>query len=576
MVLMLDEDYIFREGDKFIIKRDIGGRLIHFGSFNTLDDAIKHRDELDFDGWPIPKENPDPSIIEENIQKISEDEYIVFRFIDNEKEVFGPYNSLELAKKAKYNLKFTGWESDLDYVGSKYGRYIYKQHEKFVVRRVISGEFVDFGIFDSLDEAKKARDDLVFNNWGKYNIPRNRGYGKYITKLKDKFKVQRVINGEMISFGYYDTLEDATKARDKFESENWQNIPEQKRKNRYIHKTSRGYVIYKRIGGELKHFGTFRTLEEANKEKEILISNNWQLNKRKLDSTNYGRNIEFDGNYFTIERFVYNELRVYGVFKNKDLALKEKEKLQLNYWKAPYRLKTREYPYGENIVPFDYLFNVEFYQNGELKEFGPFHSFEEAVNKCNEIEADEDLEFGNVFQDKFDFDDDLDDNQKILLEIYNQVELIPEPKIPFPQADVFETFVEICKELNVAKSLTRDEIMDNFQINPRQYSFYISAGEYLGLIERSRSLEKRLSELGLEVFSGDSETINLDLTYLILEHKPFYDVFGLYLKNGKIPTSDEIFEVLRNNEIYNVDSEVTLKRRATSVRSWIKWIVDQF
>ena len=573
---MLDEDYIFREGDKFIIKRDIGGRLIHFGSFNTLDDAIKHRDELDFDGWPIPKENPDPSIIEENIQKISEDEYIVFRFIDNEKEVFGPYNSLELAKKAKYNLKFTGWESDLDYVGSKYGRYIYKQHEKFVVRRVISGEFVDFGTFDSLDEAKKARDDLVFNNWGKYNIPRNRGYGKYITKLKDKFKVQRVINGEMISFGYYDTLEDATKARDKFESENWQNIPEQKRKNRYIHKTSRGYVIYKRIGGELKHFGTFRTLEEANKEKEILISNNWQLNKRKLDSTNYGRNIEFDGNYFTIERFVYNELRVYGVFKNKDLALKEKEKLQLNYWKAPYRLKTREYPYGENIVPFDYLFNVEFYQNGELKEFGPFHSFEEAVNKCNEIEADEDLEFGNVFQDKFDFDDDLDDNQKILLEIYNQVELIPEPKIPFPQADVFETFVEICKELNVAKSLTRDEIMDNFQINPRQYSFYISAGEYLGLIERSRSLEKRLSELGLEVFSGDSETINLDLTYLILEHKPFYDVFGLYLKNGKIPTSDEIFEVLRNNEIYNVDSEVTLKRRATSVRSWIKWIVNLY
>ena len=42
----------------------------------------------------------------ENIQKISEDEYIVFRFIDNEKEVFGPYNSLELAKKAKYNLSF--------------------------------------------------------------------------------------------------------------------------------------------------------------------------------------------------------------------------------------------------------------------------------------------------------------------------------------------------------------------------------------------------------------------------------------------------------------------------------------
>lgn len=576
MILMLDEEYIFQEGDKFVIKRDIGGKLINFGSFNTLDEAIKYRDELDFDGWPIPKENPDPSIIEENIEKISEGEYIVFRFIGNEKEVYGPYNSLKTAQKAKYNLKFSGWESDLDHVGSKYGRYIYKQHEKFVVRRVISGEFVDFGTFNSLEEARKVRDDLVLNNWGDYNIPRNRGYGKYITKVNNKFKVQRLINGELINFGYYNTLEEATKARNKFESENWENIPEQKRKNKYIQKTSRGYAIYKRIDGELKYFGTFITLEEANKEKERLIANNWQLNKKGSDFTNYGRNIEFDGNYFTIERFVYNELRIYGVFKSKDLALKEKEKLQLSYWRAPYRLKTREYPYGENIVPFDYLFNVEIYQNGELKEFGPFYSFEEAANRCNEIEMDETTEFDNIFQDKLDLDDDLEDDQKILREIYNQVELIPEPKIPFPQADVFEIFVEICKELYVNESLTRDEIMDTFQINPRQYSFYISTGEYLGLIERNRSVNKTLSELGLDVFSGDSETINLDLTYLILEHKPFYDVLGLYFKNGEVPTSDEIFEVLKNNEIYNVDSDVTLKRRATSVRAWIKWIVDQF
>ena len=82
--------------------------------------------------------------------------------------------------------------------------------------------------------------------------------------------------------------------------------------------------------------------------------------------------------------------------------------------------------------------------------------------------------------------------------------------------------------------------------------------------------------MGEEVFAGDSETINLDLTYLILEHKPFYDVFSLYLKNREIPSSEEIFEVLKNNEIYNVNSDVTLRRRATSVRSWIRWIIDQY
>lgn len=57
----MNEDYIFKEGNKFIIKRNIGGELITFGSFNTLDDAISYRDDLDNDGWPIPKKQYDNS-----------------------------------------------------------------------------------------------------------------------------------------------------------------------------------------------------------------------------------------------------------------------------------------------------------------------------------------------------------------------------------------------------------------------------------------------------------------------------------------------------------------------------------
>lgn len=578
MILVFDEDYIFKENDKFVIKREFNGKLINFGSFDNLEDAVYYRDELKYDGWPIPKEATDSPIIEDNIEKISDNEYIVFRILNNKKDVYGPYVSLAAAKKAKYNLTFSGWESDLDYAGSKYGKYISKMSNKYVVRRIISGKYVEFGSFDNLKDAWKFRDELILNNWGKYNIKPSRGYGKYIAKVGKKYRVQKAINGKPVVFGVYETLEEATIARDRFESEKWQNVPDRSKasSNKYIYKTSRGYVIYKRIDGEVTYFGSFKTFEEASKERDKLIQNNWELKKDESDYTFYGKNIQFDGEYFTVEKFVYKDIRVYGVFKNKESALKLKNRLQLDSWMGPYRLKTKEYPYGENIVPYDYLFNVEIQQNGELKEFGPFHSFEEAVNKCNEIEEDEELEIKNVFQDKLNFEDDLKDNQKVLLNIYNQVYIIPEPKIPFPQADIFSTFVEICKELYVVKSLTRDEIMANFKLNPRQYSFYIAAGEYLGLIKRNRSLEKKLSKLGLKVFSGDLETINLDLIYLILEHKPFYDVFGLYLKKGEIPTSDEVFEVLKNNEIYNVDSDVTLKRRATTVRSWIKWIVDLY
>lgn len=406
------------------------------------------------------------------------------------------------------------------------------------------------------------------------NLKSNESYGKYITKSKDKFKVQKFVDGKIIGFGYYDTLEEAKKARDKFESENWQYVPKESDIHRNIHKTPRGYAIFKRIDGDMKHFGTFRTIEEALEEKERLIANNWELKKDEFDHADLKKNIQFDGNYYTIEKFAYNEIRVYGVFKNKDLALKEREKLSLNYWVAPYRLKTREYPYGENIVPYDFLFNVEFYQDNELKEFGPFFSFGEAVNKCCELEGEDKFLLEEV-QDTIDSDENIKEEHNFLQDIYDQIDLYPEPQVPFPQADVFEIFVEICKRLYSKGSLTREEIRDDFEINPRQYNFYISAGEYLGLIERKNTTNK-LSDLGLEVFSGDSETINLDLTFLILEHKPFYDVLGLYLESGEIPTSDEIFEVLKENEIYNIGSEVTLRRRATSVRSWIKWIVKLY
>lgn len=173
-------------------------------------------------------------------------------------------------------------------------------------------------------------------------------------------------------------------------------------------------------------------------------------------------------------------------------------------------------------------------------------------------------------------------NQKVIfsfeeiLSIFKSVPILKEPKIPFPQADIFEVFVEICEKLYQHKSLTREQIMKMFDINPRQYSFYISAGMYLGLINNEISKQRSLNQIGLGIFSLDIKERNLAIVKLILQHKPFHDVFRFYLDNERIPTSDEIFEILKGNKIYNVNSDVTLKRRATSVRSWIKWIVNLY
>ena len=176
----------------------------------------------------------------------------------------------------------------------------------------------------------------------------------------------------------------------------------------------------------------------------------------------------------------------------------------------------------------------------------------------------------------------LKNNQKIIFSfeeissIFKSVSIIREPKIPFPQADIFEIFIEICEKLYQHESLSKEQIMAMFDINPRQYSFYISAGMYLGLIDYEISNQRSLNQIGLGIFSLDIKKRNLAIVKLILQHKPFHEVFRFYLDNKRLPRSDEIFDILKQNKIYNVNSDVTLKRRAASVRSWIRWIINLY
>lgn len=160
-----------------------------------------------------------------------------------------------------------------------------------------------------------------------------------------------------------------------------------------------------------------------------------------------------------------------------------------------------------------------------------------------------------------------------LLNIYNSVNLIKEPKIPFPQADVFEVFIDICETLFKRGSLSRGTIMEVFNLKPRQYSFYKSAGEYLGLIKSNHLNLMELSEKGLGIFAFEEKEKKLGIVRLILQHKPFYEVFSIYVDEKRVPNKEEIFNVLKRNVIYNIDSDVTLKRRSSTVYNWIKWII---
>lgn len=103
-------------------------------------------------------------------------------------------------------------------------------------------------------------------------------YISYIPRVK-KYRVSRTTNnGQLHYYGQYNTLEEARNKKQQLIQEGWP-PPTRKRKKyntnpetRFIQKTSTGKYAVMRNG---TYYGTFRTLKDAQEERDWLIENDW-------------------------------------------------------------------------------------------------------------------------------------------------------------------------------------------------------------------------------------------------------------------------------------------------------------
>ena len=165
-----------------------------------------------------------------------------------------------------------------------------------------------------------------------------------------------------------------------------------------------------------------------------------------------------------------------------------------------------------------------------------------------------------------------------IVAIYKKVKIIPEPNnIPFPQANSFERIINLCEILYENTTLSRDEITYRYDFNSRQTNYYTDAGRYLGLIYKSRekgTIQYYLTQKGINLFSNSIKIRNLRFVEFILEHKPFYLTFKLYLERGKMPSKEEIVKIMKESNLYRIEAEKTFHRRASTITSWINWIIE--
>ena len=167
-------------------------------------------------------------------------------------------------------------------------------------------------------------------------------------------------------------------------------------------------------------------------------------------------------------------------------------------------------------------------------------------------------------------------NMELVQRILDEVRVVPEPEIPFPQADSFARVINLLELLKQKGSLLKAEITSNYDFDQRQTNYYTRAVMYLGLaqIKAVDGVSAYvLTEEGERLFSMALVDRQIEFIKRILSHAPFNKVLKLHLTTGMMPSKDAIVEIMKECKVYRVGEESTYLRRASSIKGWINWIL---
>lgn len=138
--------------------------------------------------------------------------------------------------------------------------------------------------------------------------------------------------------------------------------------------------------------------------------------------------------------------------------------------------------------------------------------------------------------------------------------------VPFPQANDFNKIVQII-EIEDEELLKDNEYMKIYLSlgTSRQISYYLSACEFLGLINK-----RKFTKLALEMRCLSKDTKILKFSQLIVSTPVFGEVFFSQYLYGEKYNSEQIAQLI--GLIYKIDNLEVCKRRASTVLKWILWI----
>lgn len=225
--------------------------------------------------------------------------------------------------------------------------------------------------------------------------------------------------------------------------------------------------------------------------------------------------------------------------------------------------------------------------------FGKFDTLEEAIKKRNELDYEGWPLYNDCIVDEIDCSDIIktdDEDYEVydplkvkiasnsnyrrdIMDLVENIEFVEEiSNIPFPQSDDLNRFIFIGQNL-LKKDLNKEDIKKINQIGNRIVNMYTSTGFYFHVFEKYKKDNKiyyKLSDKGRHIFELDEYQRNINICKCIFEHEILYKIFLDCLANNTI-SKDDIIDIMLQYDL-NLNSMVTIKRRAQCISSWMQWI----
>lgn len=146
--------------------------------------------------------------------------------------------------------------------------------------------------------------------------------------------------------------------------------------------------------------------------------------------------------------------------------------------------------------------------------------------------------------------------------------------VPFPQANDLDKIIDLVVSFNDEMS-TKEGIAEYFEFDERQGDYYANAAIYLGFLDRGAgSSQFSLTELGGELKRCRTRRCRNGILFRQLLKRPTFRRSIEILRDSHFDVNairiEEIAEIIQRFDArYN---EVTRRRRASTVKTWLKWI----